>query len=96
MKVCFFLGGLTGNGGIGRVTSILANALARTDQLDVVVLSYADSHKSPLYELDSSVTQAFLLPKLTSMSKAILAGAVGKLSRFLKANQKLNSSKSRL
>lgn len=87
MKVCFFLGGLTGNGGIGRVTSVTANALAASKKVDVAVLSFADTKKPPLYRLDPAVSHSFLFPSSLSMKKAFLKNIVGKLASFLKSNE---------
>ena len=86
MRVCFFLGGLTGNGGIGRVTSILANTLAEKPDLDIFVLSYADTHKPALYKLDSRIHTHTLFSNPLSMKKAVFCNVIGKLRKYLKDN----------
>jgi len=87
MRVCFFLGGLTGAGGIGRVTSVLANALVLKPDVEVYVLSFADTHKPVLYELDKNIHTYTLFPSPISMKKAFLYNVTGKLKKYLKDNK---------
>ena len=86
MRICFFLGGLTGNGGIGRVTSVLANNLVNQPDLEIFVLSYADTHKPLLYQLDERIRTYMLFPEPLSMKKAVLQNIAGKLRSYLKDN----------
>ena len=86
MRICFFLGELTGNGGIGRVTSVLANTLVEKPDIEVFVLSYANTHKPPLYQLDARIHTHMLFSNPLSMKKAVLQNIVGKLRRYLKEN----------
>ncbi len=86
MRICFFLGGLSGNGGIGRVTSILANTMVNNKDLDIFVLSYADTHKSQLYQLDNRVQMETLFPDPLSMKSAVLHNIVGKLKKYFIKN----------
>ena len=86
MRVCFFLGGLTGNGGIERVTSVLANNLVNQPDLEIYILSYADTHKPRLYQLDERIRTHMLFPNPISMKKAVLHNIVGKLRKYLKDN----------
>ena len=44
MNICFFIGGLIGNGGIGRVTSLIVNNLNNTN-INSYVLAYGDNGK---------------------------------------------------
>lgn len=87
MRICFFLGGLTGNGGIGRVTSVLANTLVEKPDIEVFVLSYADTHKPQLYQLDERIRTHMLFPNSLSMTKAVLKNIVGKLRNYLQENR---------
>ena len=87
MKICFLLGGLTGNGGIGRVTSVLTNKLVNKYDVDVFVVSYADTHKPQLYELDSRIHTHMLFNNPISMKKAVLCNIVGKLKKYLNENK---------
>ena len=85
MRVCFFLGGLIG-GGIGRVTALLANSLSAVDGFDVYVMCYY-KNSNEYYSLNKRVNKAYLLENRTSMSNAILHGAVKELRRYLTANR---------
>ncbi len=87
MRICFFLGGFTGAGGIGRVTSVLSNTLAKNEDHEIYALSYSCPKKPAVYQLDENVRQDFLLPTAVGMKNAILQGAVGKLVKYLKQNQ---------
>lgn len=84
MKVCFFLGGLTG-GGIGRVTAMIANELKKKSDFDITILSY--SKKEEFYAVVSHIKKDYLLSAHMSMSKAILKGAVGKLRSYIQENE---------
>ena len=59
MKVCFFFNGFCKNGGIGRVTSVLANKLAENDNYQVLTLSYLDEKLPSLYPISEKVQQHF-------------------------------------
>ena len=87
MRICFFLGGFIGAGGIGRVTSVLSNALAKNEDHEIYTLSYSLPQKPAVYQLDENVRQDFLLPTAVGMKNAILQGAVGKLVQYLKQNK---------
>lgn len=83
MKVCFLLGGLTSNGGIGRVTSVLANQLAESKDFDCCLLSYYDAKKEKRYTISEKVEQRFFLPDYCSMTKCMMQGGHRKLRAFL-------------
>ena len=87
MRICFFLGGLTGNGGIGRATSVLANSLVNQPDLEIFILSYADTHKPRLYQLDERIRTHILFPNPISMKNAVLHNIVGKLKKYLVDNR---------
>lgn len=86
MRVCFLLGGLQGNGGIGRVTSIIANSLCQF-QYDVSVISFVETANPRLYTLDKRIESYVLYRETTSMTLAILSKhAIRKLKKILKDN----------
>ena len=84
MNVCFFLGGFYGNGGIGRVTSVLAGRLAQEPDFTVTALSYLRRDEKRLYPLSERVHEAFFLDRYESMTKVMLTGGERRLRRFLK------------
>lgn len=83
MKICFFLGGFYQNGGIGRVTSILANRLAKETDIDVFALCYFNPHKQNIYFLHSAIHEEFLLDNYQSMAKLLLTAGERKLRKYL-------------
>ncbi|MGE7689365.1 glycosyltransferase family 4 protein [Lysinibacillus sp. NPDC097214] len=86
MNICFLLGGFTSNGGIGRVTSILANTLCNDDKYRVYSLSYFNNGRDNLYNLDKKVQQNFLFEDPLNMAKGILRGGILKLRKYFKKN----------
>jgi len=87
MNVCFLLGGFTQNGGIGRVTSILANNLVDEEEYNIFTLSFFNTQKKNLYFLKNEIIQNFLFEKSINMKNALMLGAVSKMKRFLKLNK---------
>lgn len=88
MKICFFCGGFNTNGGIGRVTSILADALSRNDEFAVFLCSFYEIKTEKYYALNNSIEKKELFHTPISMTKAIVfKDAIGKLSRYLKQNK---------
>lgn len=85
--ICFFLGGFQGNGGIGRVTSMLAGLLADSQHFRVITLSYADNGQPSLYPISEKIQQHFFLDSYQSMTHTLLSGGERKLRTFLKDNQ---------
>lgn len=86
MKVCFLLGGLASNGGIGRVTSVLANRLAGDKGVDCCLLSYYDTKKENRYTVSEKVEQHIFLPAYRSMTRCMLEGGHRRLRAFLQHN----------
>ncbi|MBD5148911.1 MAG: glycosyltransferase family 4 protein [Oscillibacter sp.] len=86
MRVCFLLGGLTSSGGIGRVTSVLANQLAECKDIDCCLLSYYDAKRENVYAISDKVEQSFLFPAYCSMTKCMTQGGPGRLRVFLQNN----------
>lgn len=73
IKVCFLIGGLQGNGGIGRVVSILANEISKDSRFEVSIVSYfEEKEKKRLYNLNSRVSSTVIFSKPCSMSKGII------------------------
>lgn len=86
MNICFLLGGFTGNGGIGRVTSVLANKLCNEENLNIFTLSFFNTKKENLYSINTKIKQGFLFEHPVNMTKGILSGGVFKLRKYLKDN----------
>lgn len=84
MNICFFLGGFHQNGGIGRVTSMLANELVRDDSYAITTLCYYNPHLPNIYDLSPRITQEYFLEEYSSMSKQLLLGGVKRLRKYLK------------
>lgn len=80
------LGGFTGNGGIGRVTSMLTASLAEIDDFHIMALSYADDREPVLYKVSEPVEQRFFLNRPQSMTRTILQGGIRKLRTLLTDN----------
>lgn len=88
MNVCFFCRGFSSNGGIGRVTSILANALVENDEINVFLCSYSDEKAESNYYISEKCNHEFLFPCRVTMTKALLQKhAVKKLSDYLRRNK---------
>ena len=71
MKVCFLLGGLQGNGGLGRVTSILANQLSKRNDIEIHTISYLQDERPLCYPLSPAIHTHCLYTQSLSMAKAI-------------------------
>lgn len=72
IKVCFLLGGFQGNGGIGRVTSILVNRLCQDRDLEIHTISYIQDDRPMLYDINTEVHGHRLFTSPCSMMKAIV------------------------
>lgn len=88
MNICFFCRGFSTNGGIGRVTSIVANELATYPNLHVFLCSYSDEKADSNYYISERCKHEFLFESPVSMTKAILQkNAIGRLCRYIHNNQ---------
>lgn len=87
MNICYLLGGFMNNGGIGRVTSILANELSDSEHRKLFTLSFFYQSGTPLYELNDQIKQDYLFRTETTMKKALLHNAIGKLRNYLDMNK---------
>ncbi|MBQ9469265.1 MAG: glycosyltransferase family 4 protein [Clostridia bacterium] len=87
MNVCFLLGSVQKNGGIGRVTTVLSNALCTKEDLRVSMLVYLHKDLPALYTPDEKVAFDVLYTQNLSMTKALLLkGAVKKVRAYIKAH----------
>lgn len=83
IKLCFFLGGFHQNGGIGRVTSMLANEMNNSGKYDVTVLCYYNPHLPNIYPLESNINQMYFLEDKASMTKVLVLGGVKRLRKIM-------------
>lgn len=72
INICFLLGGFQGNGGIGRVTSIIANEMAKNEEYNITTISYCQNDKPFLYKLTDNVKTYSLFSSSISMTDALL------------------------
>ena len=86
MNVCFLLGRLHKNGGIGRVTTMLANALCKEEDLNVKLLCYSDRKQGVFYKIEPEIELSYLLNEHCNMKKAMLKGTHKKLREYLIKN----------
>lgn len=90
MNVCFLLGGFQSNGGIGRVTSILANELSNKEDLTIHTIAYCQTSKPLLYDLSNKIQQHHLFSASTSMLKAMTIKRAVKRVRTIVREQKID------
>lgn len=90
IKVCFLLGGFQGNGGIGRVTSILINQLCEDPDLDIHTIVYLHDARPLLYNLKSKIHTHILFTESCSMTKAILLKHAVKKVRQILQDEKID------
>ena len=84
MNICFFCRGFTANGGIGRVTSIIANYLAENENVNVLLCSFSDEKADENYYISPKCVHEFLYNSRITMTKALIKGhAIKKLSQLL-------------
>lgn len=90
MNVCFLLGGFQSNGGIGRVTSILANELSNKEDLTIHTIAYCQTSKPLLYDLSNKIQQHHLFSAPLSMLKAMTIKRAVKRVRTIVREQKID------
>ena len=83
MKICFLLGGFQGNGGIGRVTSILVNQLCQDNDLEIHTISYLQDQRPMLYDIEPAVHTHVLYIAPCSMTKAMIFNYAIKKARAI-------------
>lgn len=86
MNICFFLGGFHKNGGIGRVTAMLANQMAQSDNYHVTALCYYNPNLPNIYDVSPLIEQYFFLKTYSNMTKQLFYGGVKRLRQFILAN----------
>lgn len=84
MNVCFFLGGLNGNGGIGRVVSVVANELSKYSDYNVFLLAYGDNGSGHVYEINDRIEYNFLYSEAINLQKAIFKGIIAQVRNYIK------------
>ena len=89
-KICFLLGGFQGNGGIGRVTSILVNQLCQDNDFEIHTISYMQDQRPMLYDIKTEVHSHVLYDSPCSMSKAILFRHAIKKVRTILRDEKID------
>ena len=87
MNVCFLHGGFAIHGGIERVLSIVAPALEQRGIARIHCLALVEAEPLALYELPDTLRIGSLFQQGINMRGALLKGGIGKLVRYLKANQ---------
>mgnify|MGYP005786150929 CR=1 FL=1 len=88
MNVCYFCGGFNTNGGIGRVTSIIAENLAKDQDIKVFLCSFYENKTNSYYMTQNCADSHILFDTPISMTKAIVKDhAIGKLIKYIKANK---------
>jgi len=90
MNVCFLLGGFQSNGGIGRVTSILANSLCEKENMTIHTIAYCQTNKPLLYNLSDKIHQHALFSASTSMLQAMTVKRAVKRVRAILREQKID------
>lgn len=90
MKICFLLGGFQGNGGIGRVTSILVNRFCDDADMDVHTIVYLQDQRPILYDINENVHRHVLFTVPCSMSKAMALGHAVKRVRKILTEEKID------
>lgn len=84
LKIAFLLGGFQSNGGIGRVTSIIANSLSEKENINVHTIAYCQTKNPLLYNLSDKISQHALFSSSTPMVKALLfKNAIKKVRKIL-------------
>ncbi|MFW1808288.1 glycosyltransferase family 4 protein [Acinetobacter ursingii] len=79
-KICFLIENLNHSGGTERVTSLIANALAKQNY-EVSIVSLADGSQ-PFFQLESNIQTYSLYPQKISMKRNFLS-AVWRIRRFV-------------
>ncbi|WP_293727360.1 glycosyltransferase family 4 protein [uncultured Phascolarctobacterium sp.] len=83
-NICFLLDGFQSNGGIGRVTSLIANELCRDEEYSLTTIAYRKTGESLLYELSDQIKQYYIYENDYSMTQALLyKNIISKLKKIL-------------
>lgn len=83
-RICFLVGYSHANGGIARVTSMLANELVKEENYEVFITSFQKTRINTDYHYDKRIKQIQLFDYGISMYKALVfEGAIKKLRNIL-------------
>ena len=85
-KVCFFSGDITRDGGTERVSSMIANALARQGKYRVLFLSLVEQASEPFFVLEKGIERFSLGDKWINPGPGYLK-LIPRLRRFLKQHE---------
>ena len=85
IKISFLLGSFQGNGGIGRVVSLLANEFCKDEKLEISTIAYSNTNEPLMYKIEDEIHQYVLLDRTVSMKKAIVSHQIiEKLSNVIR------------
>lgn len=90
MRIAFLIGGFQDNGGIGRVTSILANEMANNSKRKVFAIPYCLDERPVLYPLNDCITIVPLFNQRYSMKEALLKRHVVNLLRRILVDNEID------
>ncbi|MCH5340518.1 MAG: glycosyltransferase family 4 protein [Acetatifactor sp.] len=85
-KVCFFSGDITRDGGTERVSSMIANALARQGKYQIMFLSLVEQASTPFFALASGIERYTLGDRWIHPGPGYLK-VLPRLRRFIKQHQ---------
>ena len=85
-RVAFFSGDITRSGGTERVSTVIANQLAKREEYTVFFLSLTEQGKKPGYPLDEKIPRTFFSKKWIRPGVGYLP-VIWKLIRYLKRNR---------
>ncbi|MEK5744491.1 glycosyltransferase family 4 protein, partial [Acinetobacter variabilis] len=83
-KICFIVGDLNCSGGTERVTSLIANELAKYNY-EICILSLKNGDK-PFFSLDNSIKTSSLFSREVSFKKSFISTVWG-IRNYVKINK---------
>lgn len=83
VKICFFSGDITRSGGTERVSTMIANELAKQDQYEVCFLSLCEQKESPFFGISDSIEKYKLGERWIQPGPGYLP-LIPRLRKFLK------------
>lgn len=85
-KICFFSGDITRSGGTERVSTMIANALARQGKYQIVFLSLVEQAEAPFFTLEDEIERFVLGDRWINPGLGYLK-VIPRLRRFLKKHE---------
>lgn len=85
-KICFFSGDITRGGGTERVSTMIANALAKEGKYKILFLSLVEQQEEPFFELNKDIRRYALGNKWMNPGLGYLK-MIPRLRRFLKEHK---------